>query len=947
MLFSLLGGWLTIMASVAFSQAQAATLNVTNFGARGDAVQFFGNTRSNSVVVTTTNQLSIADIGKAIEVFGVGAVVLDTNGMVIGNQDLIAAITNVINGTNIYISRVAQATLTNTFATYGHNNRTNFQNTIAAASGTNTIINIPAGSYLFLSTNRSSDPSAWYSVNLTNGGIHLVGEGMTNTILLGQGAWFSVNYLGTIYCKRGIIFAITPPIANDYPVSIENMTLDGGVQQGNTSRHGWPASPVDGQGWDGSHGAIDIRGFTGKVFTHMLWTNLLIIHWRGEMVKSNDGSTNGNITMVNCTFRDGNATAINIYPSLFITNCVFDNLFQVAEYYQRYSTNTSCFVNNLATNISGNGFAINGGRGNNPDFVIQGNTFIFNTNSLGYSAILTTPGDNVYVISNQITFLSGNGTCVAAGVPGYQGTFDNSNIVVRGNTFINPSIVLQVNGGGMFYADSNKTEAVEVYGNTLIKSNSPSAANALAAYTYCTNVYFHDNDFLSQVSLKNVRFASGNRGNQFARVSTNNLYWSQIYDLTGKTNYISYANGSRFQIIYGFHAGTVYALCDTNASQIPPGAQMLIVNSNSSSASIPVYLNSALTGSPVTIASAQTQTFYWTNGVWANIASATNAPAVIQVTPGSISCGTVLSGTSKTNSITVQNVGSGPLSGTASVGAPFSIVSGGSYNLGSNQSQTVTVVFSPSVASNYTQSVSLSGGGGTNAVVSGSATNAPVLNPVIQVTPGSISYGMVLSGTSKTSSFTVQNVGNGTLSGMASVGAPFSILSGGSYSLSANGSQTVMVAFSPSAAGSYNQSVTFTGGGGTNTSVSGSATNVPPVLPTVSAISANVPDVDTNTAVLQIYAGTAVQLSASASAPNGDALTWQWLYNLNGGTQTVYQSGSGTAPTTSFTYTNGTAGNTYAWNLQVTDSQTKLSAQSQLTLSVKLVPPQKFRVTSN
>jgi len=71
--------------------------------------------------------------------------------------------------------------------------------------------------------------------------------------------------------------------------------------------------------------------------------------------------------------------------------------------------------------------------------------------------------------------------------------------------------------------------------------------------------------------------------------------------------------------------------------------------------------------------------------------------------------------------------------------------------------------------------------------------------------------------------------GNGTLSGMASVGAPFSILSGGSYSLSANGSQTVMVAFSPSAAGSYNQSVTFTGGGGTNTSVSGSATNVPPV----------------------------------------------------------------------------------------------------------------------
>ena len=99
-----------------------------------------------------------------------------------------------------------------------------------------------------------------------------------------------------------------------------------------------------------------------------------------------------------------------------------------------------------------------------------------------------------------------------------------------------------------------------------------------------------------------------------------------------------------------------------------------------------------------------------------------NSIPVIQVAPGSVSYGTVLSGTSKTNSITVKNVGGGTLSGAASVRAPFSIVTGGSYNLGSNQSQTVTMVFSPNVASNYTQSVTFTGGGGTNATVSGSAT---------------------------------------------------------------------------------------------------------------------------------------------------------------------------------------------------------------------------------
>jgi hypothetical protein len=44
--------------------------------------------------------------------------------------------------------------------------------------------------------------------------------------------------------------------------------------------------------------------------------------------------------------------------------------------------------------------------------------------------------------------------------------------------------------------------------------------------------------------------------------------------------------------------------------------------------------------------------------------------------------------------------------------------------LGANASQTVTVVFNPTVAGNYSQNVNFSGGGGANATVSGSVTNA-------------------------------------------------------------------------------------------------------------------------------------------------------------------------------------------------------------------------------
>lgn len=97
--------------------------------------------------------------------------------------------------------------------------------------------------------------------------------------------------------------------------------------------------------------------------------------------------------------------------------------------------------------------------------------------------------------------------------------------------------------------------------------------------------------------------------------------------------------------------------------------------------------------------------------------------------------------------------------------------------------------------------------------------------PGIQVTPGNLVYGTLLVGTSATNIFTVQNVGTGTLSGSATVSAPFSIVSGGSYSLATGQTQAVMVAFSPSAAGNYNQSVNFSGGTGTNVTVNGSATN--------------------------------------------------------------------------------------------------------------------------
>ena len=564
----------------------------------GDAVQFLANTTSNSVVVTTTNQLSNADIGKAIEVFGAGTLTTPTNG-----QDMIATITNVVNGTNIYISQPAQATLTNTFATYGHDNSSNFQAAVyACGTDTNDIIYVPAGQFLLLADNPAGGSYGENSILVTNGGIHLFGAGTNNTTLLGQGAWTLVGGAA----NRGIILVLHPPMINDN-FSIGNMTLDGGVQYGWTTNNGYPASTITGMGWDGTHHAIQIGGI-GNITTHLQFTNIVFQHWRGEILESVDGSTNGNLNIFNCIFNDGNATAINIYPSLNISNCVFSGLFQVGEYYQAYSTNTSYFQDNLVTNITGNGFAFNGAVTNHaiPSFNIVSNTFYFSSGN----GIETTPGQNIYITGNQ--FFNGTST-IALGCAGYQGTAINSNIVVTANIFSNCYYAIEVEGGGR-----NLVADVIVNNNTAYN-----AYSFACGYGWSTNVYFYNNVLINghrglDSSILFGQWYQDDISNQFP-------IYNQIDD-TGVTNTVSYASyGIRHQIIANA-ANSLWALDDTHPSQVPPGAVLQITSAGSYPAS--VYTSASMSKSPLVLATGQTINFCWTNGVWAAVITNAIPPLV-------------------------------------------------------------------------------------------------------------------------------------------------------------------------------------------------------------------------------------------------------------------------------------------------------------------------------
>jgi len=93
--------------------------------------------------------------------------------------------------------------------------------------------------------------------------------------------------------------------------------------------------------------------------------------------------------------------------------------------------------------------------------------------------------------------------------------------------------------------------------------------------------------------------------------------------------------------------------------------------------------------------------------------------AILLVTPATLHFEPVPRGKSVTNTFLVENVGRGRVIGTASVPAPFRILSGGSYNLTGKEAQVVTVAFTAGPDRTNTAFVTFTGGGVAKATVIG------------------------------------------------------------------------------------------------------------------------------------------------------------------------------------------------------------------------------------
>ncbi len=600
---------LTILCtSTGSTLAASATLNVTDFGARGDAIQALAATSTNSSAVTLMSgaKLSNADVGKVIELFGVGAVTTGSN-----HQDLVAQIVSVNNGTNLTISLPAGLSSNGVACTIGTQNAQAFQSCINASQGTNNTILVPPGRYLLIPP-QVLDPAyvmpnasaISFGMTLSNGGIVFLGAGPSSSVLVGNGAWIRS---GSSVLRGAIAGIVTGPAANEAPLVFQNLGFDGGVALGDEGNIANPASPVDGSGWDITHDAVVDWG-PPPIVANQQFINCNFTHWRGEMVKSVISETDGFILVSNCSFVDGNASGFNFNFTHRISGCLFSNLFMAVELYEGYMQGSSVIENSTITGVT-NAIVLVGALTNHvqPSYTIRGNTI-----APSKFGVLFSPAQNLVVAGNQ--FIGGQ-IGLGSDDYAYQGTAINSNILVANNTFTGTGYCLNI-------ASSGPDRVVNMAWQSNTAVGCPRFANG---YGWSSNVTFTGNRSRPLNGQQGLLWGSSLVGQYFIDDESNEFPTNIIYaNPNALTNTVSYSLGMRHRV-QASSSNCVTILDTGNPPQIPPGAVLDITYTGPYAGQL--FLSSQTpAGNPLVLTPGEFVKCLWTNGQWAVLQPAPPPP---------------------------------------------------------------------------------------------------------------------------------------------------------------------------------------------------------------------------------------------------------------------------------------------------------------------------------
>ncbi len=636
-------------------------IDATDIGAKNDAINFYGLATSNSVVIGTpiiwdTN----GTIGKVIEVFRTGPWTYWNNnpkqGVFCTNQDTICLITNVTDGTNLWIS-IPQGWTSNTLCTVGSYNRVSIQTAIDLAtywvnsgSTTNATIYFPDGKYLVVNDTVLNANYICQNIvdcgppalTVTAGGITFLGQS-TNTVWLGNGAgmehrlWngsdpnntWPYGASGAFVAPRGGIIQQAGPIAhNELPLIFQNIAFDGGVQNGYLDNYRyWIILPGNGDGWDTSHHAFaqnNPHGTPGDPNAQMdqltLFTNCIFQHWRGEtmITTTGVGGTNTFNDIANCTFYDGCASAINLYYGQHIHGCTFDRFDKVEEYYQGNASLPSVFENNTVYSIGSVAWSIVGSLNAYPS-----RAYTFSNNYFAgpfYSTCIHfAPAANVTISSN--VFNNIYTTAIEFSGTGLQPSDGTQSIIHDINILNN-------------YSSSGSTLVMDGYpvSDVLISNNVNFNIAVEAGYkTNILAVYNHGGVFAAGGG---AGVDKGPNQGSYPYDSTNNdysplswdggVYW-QAFQTTNKFNLISYSNGRTHSIL---NNTLPFALDDRYPNLMPTKYGPVVMTvANNSSGTATVYQSLAQGSRAMTIAQGGTAFFYWAGPGWStNLVSKKLAP---------------------------------------------------------------------------------------------------------------------------------------------------------------------------------------------------------------------------------------------------------------------------------------------------------------------------------
>lgn len=580
--------------------ASAATVNLTDFGAVGDKVNCIVATTSNStsVTVTSTNLFTAGSIGSLLLVLTGGATTTT-----IYHQDYIGTITGVSAGTNLTVTPVLSNTLAGAFATVGKNNTQPIRDCLSSLAGTNDIVLVPAGNYLvmpdYMLTNGVGND--FYAVHIKRGGFTMQGQG--SATITGNGYW--QTHGGA--CVRGVPFALYA-VTNNYPLVFDNLTFDGGVTNGQTAFQYFPADTNQGDGWDLTHDAVVDTG-PPPMHANKTFSNCTFQHWRGEMVKSTYANVDGNITMTNCVFYDGNASGFNFSFTHRISNSRFDRLNIASEFFSGYATGPSYFENSVITNMLHNGLVLLGALTNHvePLYTISGN----NICTPGGISVFFNPLRNALVYGNTLY------GPIYTGGAGYQGTDHNGDWTITNNTFLTTTQRITA----PFVNTADQQAQLE---NVLFAWNTASNYQYLATGPgYNSNVRFSSNVCVSCLGGVN---SAQSVGQYFYDDGSNSVLGFGVNGLAGVTNAISYSHGAP-QYVVASVVGPLFAVTDSDALQIPAGALLVITNNGPNyvqfreSNTRPVYTRQSPNGAATR--------YRWVDGVWqdSNISYAGSATA--------------------------------------------------------------------------------------------------------------------------------------------------------------------------------------------------------------------------------------------------------------------------------------------------------------------------------